>query len=593
MKRFLSSISTLFLALGLISSCATNKPQVSDSNGNHEITIVYTNDIHSYIANKAPALRISKISQMAQDFKSQGKNVLLVDAGDAIQGSTYGSIDNGYSVIELMNKSGYNLATPGNHEFDYGVDNFYKIASKAKFPYISCNFHPISEENKSRILPATKIFDIGGKKIAFVGISTPETITSSTPTKFQDGKGNFIYSIDGTENYEDFYRSVQKAIDSVRKNADYVVALAHVGVGIDEKIKKISSFDVIQNTTGIDAYIDGHSHTEMEENLVKDKSGKNVLLTQTGSYLNAVGIMTIDEKGNFSSKLVNDYSGSDKKIEVLENNLIKRINDILGQKIADLETELYINDPKDEKVRLIRAKELNIGDFVSDSIYWFFNEKSKIDCDIVIYNAGGIRASIKAGEVTENDIKNVSPFGNQICMIQATGQQIKDALEMGAVVAGIWDKQWNTPAENGGFLQVAGMKYTIDPNIKSNVIIDENKMFKSVNGAYKVKDIQVYNKKTASYEDLNLSKTYTIGGINYILRDSGNGLSMFKDCNGVVDFVGQDSEILSSYMKSFSKKGNYPNVKSENSSLSKYKGYLINYENPFGAGRIKIEELKK
>lgn len=593
MKRFLSSISTLFLALGLITSCATNKPQISDLNENHEITIVYTNDIHSYVANEAPALRISKISQMVKDFKSQGKNVLLVDAGDAIQGTSYGSIDSGNSVIELMNKAGYNLATPGNHEFDYGVDNFYKLVSKAKFPYISCNFHPISEENKNRNLPATKIFDMGGKKIAFVGISTPRTIYSSSPVNFQDGNGNFIYSIDGTQNPEDFYRSVQKAIDSVRKDADYVIALAHVGVGIDEKVQKISSLDVIPNITGLDAYIDGHSHTEMEENLVKDKNGKNVLLTQTGFYLNSVGIMTIDENGNFSTKLVKDYNKSESKVEDLEKKLINQINATLGQKVAFLETTLTVTNPEDEKQRLIRAKELNIGDFVSDSIYWFFNEKSKIDCDIVIYNGGGIRASIKNGEVTENDIKNVSPFGNQICLIQATGQQIKDALEMGTTVTGMWNEEWNMPAENTGFMHVAGMKYTIDPNIKSNVVVAEKKIFKSVNGAYRVKDIQVYNKKTASYEDLNLSKTYTVGGINFLLRKSGNGLSMFKDCNGVVDFVGQDNEILSSYMKSFSKKGNYPNVKTENSSLSKYKGYLINYENPFGAGRIKIEELKK
>lgn len=557
------------------------------------IYIVYTNDIHSYIYNTVkdengenkPGLRMSNIAAMISDMKAEGKNVILVDAGDELQGDVYGAFDEGESVIELMNACGYNLATPGNHDFDFGMNAFFNRIEEADYPYISCNFHALIGDEDP--LNASHIFTIGGKKIAFIGITTPEAITSSTPTYFQNEKGEYIYTIDGVDGAVDMYVGVQNVIDKVKEEVDYVIAIGHVGVGIDEKRNSISSYDVIANVEGLDAFIDGHSHTVMEKELVKDKSGKEVVLTQTGSYLDNVGLMEIDGD-TITTSLISSYDRADVDVVSIEDEINNRIMERMGEKVAKLSTTMYINSPDDTAKRLIRSREMNSGDMISDSVYWYFNEVLDIDCDVAITNGGGIRAQLNSGDVTYMDIKSVEPFGNMICLINATGQQILDALEMGTTVMGEWDDAWDIPAENGGFLHVAGMQYTIDSTIPSSVITKGDGMFESVDGAYRVKDVKIYNKETQEYDDMDLEKTYAVGGINYLLRNNGNGLNMFSNDEMVIDFVGQDYSILAMYFEAFKKDGDYPLVNTKNSPLNSLSGYQIDYENPYGAGRINV-----
>lgn len=557
------------------------------------IYIVYTNDIHSYIYNTVkdennedkPGLRMSNIAAMVSDMEADGKNVILVDAGDELQGNVYGAFDEGESVVELMNLCGYRIATPGNHDFDYGMNSFFNRIEEANYPYVSCNFHAL--EGDGNPLHESQIFDIGGEKIAFVGVTTPETITSSTPIYFQNEKGEYIYTIDGIDDPADMYMSVQKAIDKVKDEVDYIIAIGHVGVGIDEKKDKISSYDVIANVEGLDAFIDGHSHTVMEKELVKDKSGKEVLLTQTGSYLSNVGLMEIDGD-TIKSSLISSYDKIDDDVASAEEAINNRIMEQMGEKVAELSATMYINSPEDSDKRLIRSREMNSGDIVSDSVYWYFNDLLEIDCDVVLSNGGGIRSQLNSGDITYMDIKSVEPFGNMICMIEATGQQILDALEMGTTVIGEWDEQWEIPAENGGFLHVAGMQYTIDATIPSSVVTKGDGMFEKVDGEYRVRDVKIYNKETSEYEDMDPDRTYTVGGINYLLRNNGNGLNMFSDDNMIIDFVGQDYSILAMYLVAFEKDGEYPLVNTKNSPLNKYSGYQIDYENPYGANRINI-----
>lgn len=581
------------LVAALFVSCTTAKTY-----GASEVSIIYTNDVHTYInnmvkvdGNYVSGLRFSKIAGLVKDMKNEGKEVILVDAGDAIQGTSYGSFDGGFSVIDLMNATGYKLAAIGNHEFDYGADHFYDISKRAKFDYVSCNLHYIGKDGKHRDFAPYKIIKAGGRKIAFIGICTPETLTSSSPTNFQNENGEFIYSVDGCASEKDLYASVQNSIDAVKSKVDFCIALGHLGVSMGEIKGHISSADVIENTKGLDAFIGGHSHTIILGEKVKDLEGKEVLSTQTGSYLSAVGIMTLGTDGKIKTKFLKDYGTCDAKVAKLEDKLVDSINQVYGNQIAVLETKLDVNSPEIENQRLIRAQEMNIGDFVADSVYWFFNVAQGLDCDVAIINGGGIRTFIKDGPVTVNDMKNVQPFGNMVCLIKATGQQILDALEMGTTVTGEWDYEWNSPAENGGFLQVAGIKYEIDPSYKSSVKKDEKGMFVSVEGKYRVKNVCVFNKKKGAYEPLDMKKTYSLAGINYLLRNSGNGLSMFRNCDAIVDYAGQDYEILAEYCRSFIKDGTYARIKTEGSRLKEYKGYLIDYENPFGAGRIQI--LKK
>lgn len=565
----------------------------ADTEKSSSVYIVYTNDIHSYIYNssaddsgeKKPSLRMSNVAAMVKDMEAEGKDVILVDAGDELQGDVYGAFDEGESVIELMNACGYDLATPGNHDFDYGMNAFFNRIEEADYPYISCNFHAMTESENP--LDACQTFAINGKKIVFVGITTPETITSSTPTYFQNAKGEYIYTIDGVDGADDLYASVQKAIDNVKNDADYVIAIGHVGVGIDEKRNNISSYDVIAHVEGLDAFIDGHSHTTIEKELVKDKSGKEVLLTQTGSYLNNVGLMEIDGDVIISS-LIDSYDKADADVASIEEEVNDRIMARMGEKVAELSTPMYINNPDDPKKRLIRSREMNSGDIISDSVYWYFNEALEMDCDLVLTNGGGIRAQLGSGDITYMDIKTVEPFGNMVCLINATGQQILDALEMGATVIGDWDDEWDIPAENGGFLHVAGMQYTIDATIPSSVKTKGDGMFESVDGVYRVRDVKIYNKETQEYEDMDPDQTYTVGGTNYILRNNGNGLNMFNNNEMIVDFVGQEYSILAMYLEAFEKAGEYPVVSTKNSPLAKLTGYQLDYENPYGANRITI-----
>lgn len=561
-----------------------------------EITIVYTNDVHSYIYNGAndgqdnaagDGLRFSKIAAMVADMKADNKNVLLVDAGDELQGNIYGAIDQGESIIKLMNATGYDLATPGNHDFDYGVLSFLKLRDEANYPYITCNFESLNPDEEA--FEDYKIFDFDGTKVAFVGVTTPETITSSTPVYFQNENGSFIYTIDGMINCQDLYGSVQNAVDAVRDEVDYVIVIGHVGAGLDEKKAGIASTDIINNTTGIDAFIDGHSHTIMECSMHKNKEGKDVILTQTGSYLSSVGVMTIAKDGSISTKLVNDYDREDESVAAIEQAVVQKVSDLMGEKIGTFDTKMYVNNPNNSKQRIVRAMETNAGDFLADSVYWYFNEHFGQNCDIALQNGGGIRAEINAGDATYSSIKSVEPFGNMVCLINATGQQVLDALEMGVSSVGAWDNEWNIPAEYGGFMHVAGIKYTVDASVESSVKLDENGMFEAVTGDYRIKDVQVYNRASQEYEPLDVNKRYAVGGINYVLRNGGNGLSMFLDDELIVDYVGQDYVILADYVKSFADNGH---VNTANSPISSYTGYLLNYENPFGAGRITINNAE-
>ena len=586
MKKIFSFI-LMFIFVLTLSSCGKNE----------EIKILYTNDIHGYIANQKedenkniiPLLRLNNIAAYKKKLIDENKNVLLFDAGDEIQGSVYGSLDKGVEMIKILNKVGYDLAVPGNHEFDFGMDGFNRIVKDANYPFISCNFKSL--ENNKNIFDSSKIFNIGGKKIGVVGVSTPESITTSTPKFFQNEKGEFIYTFDGIKDRNDLYNSVQKAINEIRNDVDYLIILGHLGVGIDAEKIGIRSIDVINNTTGIDAFIDGHSHTVVDNKIVKTKDNKDCVLTQTGCYLDGIGEMTINKDG-ISARLINDLSSySDNDVKIMEDSLIQSITNKLNNKIANLEKPLLVTSSDNLKQRLVRARETNLGDFTSDSVYWYLNMEKELNCDIALTNGGGIRANLLAGDITYLDAKTVEPYGNQVCLIKTKGINIKNALEMGVTVLEKWDDEWNTPAENGGFLQVSGMKFEVDCSVKSSVKTDDHGMFLSVDGDYRVKNVMVYNKSTKAYENLDLNKEYYVGGINYILRNNGNGLSMFKDSENVVDYVGEDYMLLANYMASFKSSNGDVVVNNLNSPLKKYENYLLDYENPAGSSRIKILNL--
>ncbi len=546
-----------------------------------DVTILYTNDVHTYIDKQSPKLTYAAIADLKQSYQDAGKDVLLVDAGDHVQGTAYGSMDEGASIIKLMNAAGYDVATPGNHEFDYGMDRAKAIMKEADFPYLSCNW--VDLRTTLRVLPSVKVFVRGGRRIAFVGVTTPETFTKSTPAYFMDkAQRKYIYDIQGGEDGKKLYDAVQKAIDKAKLLADVVIGLGHLGV--DPSSSPWTSEEVIAHTSGFDAFIDGHSHTVMENKQVKDASGKAVTLTQTGSYFANVGEMTIAADGTITTKLIPTHEGMDAGIAAMQTSWVNTVDDMLGEKIAVGDSDFYVSDPATGK-RRIRSAETNLGDFVADGIYTYFNEVEKLHCDVAIMNGGGIRADVPAGDWTFKTCKQVSPFGNVACLMSVTGKQIQDALEFAARFAGEGGK------ENGGFLQVAGATYEIHTDIPNTVQTDEkNVWIGSATGTPRVQNVKIYDKASGSYLPLDPGATYALAGMNYTLRNLGDGFAMFDGAELIKDYVSEDYLVMSTYAMIFDgvDAAGLPHLSSANSPLAAYPGYLLNYEQPYGAGRITI-----
>ena len=546
-----------------------------------DVTILYTNDVHTYIDKQSPKLTYAAIADLKQSYQNAGKDVLLVDAGDHVQGTAYGSMDEGASIIKLMNAAGYDVATPGNHEFDYGMDRAKAIMKEADFPYLSCNW--VDLRTTLRVLPSVKVFVRGGRRIAFVGVTTPETFTKSTPAYFMDkAQRKYIYDIQGGEDGKKLYDAVQKAIDKAKLLADVVIGLGHLGV--DPSSSPWTSEEVIAHTSGFDAFIDGHSHTVMENKQVRDASGKAVTLTQTGSYFANVGEMTIAADGTITTKLIPTHEGMDATIAAMQTGWVNTVDDMLGEKIAVGDSDFYVSDPATGK-RRIRSAETNLGDFVADGIYAYFNEVEKLHCDLAIMNGGGIRADVPAGDWTFKTCKQVSPFGNVACLMSVTGKQIQDALEFAARFAGEGGK------ENGGFLQVAGATYEIHTDIPNTVQTDEkNVWIGSATGTPRVQNVKIYDKASGSYLPLDPGATYALAGMNYTLRNLGDGFAMFDGAELIKDYVSEDYLVMATYAMTFdgADAEGLPHLSSANSPLAAYPGYLLNYEQPYGAGRITI-----
>lgn len=507
-----------------------------------QITILYTNDIHCGINDN---LGFATVATIKGALEAAGRNVILVDNGDAVQGDTIGTLSKGEYIVDIMNQVGYDVAIPGNHEFDYGMDQFNKLVEQANYTYISCNF----TGPNGVVLPAYKIIEKAGKKIAFVGISTPKTLTSSTPKFFMNDAGEFVYNFCEDATNDKLVATVQAAIDAARaEGADYVIALSHLG--IDMSCTPYTSSEVIVKLNGLDAVLDGHSHSTIPQELVKGADGKDVLLSSTGTKLSSVGCLNITLDG-LNSTLI-----TDKDMTAYIGDITGQFEELLNKVVANTQYELCIKDPATGE-RMVHSNETNLGDLCADAYL------ALSDADIAFVNGGGVRDTIPAGDINYGQIIKVHPYGNMLTVIVAKGQQIKDALEHGVR---------NMPGESGGFLQCAGLKYTIDLNVDSHVVLDDKGMFSKVDGDYRVKDIMVLN-ANGEYEALDLEKEYKLASHNYMLLDKGDGYAMFDGCEVLQDSVMLDNQVLINY-------------------IVDYLGGVVGeaYADPYGQGRITIIE---
>lgn len=525
------------------------------------VSIVFTNDVHCAIDQQVDkdgnvtGIGYAGVAAYANAQKSLygAGNVTLVDAGDAIQGGPVGTLTKGAALVQIMNAVGYDYAIPGNHEFDYGMDQFNALVKQAGATYLSCNFTKLNADGSKASVFAPfaietyKDADVaaddadGVLKVAYVGISTPETLTKSSPANFQDAAGNYIYGFCQDETGEALYAAVQSAVDEARaQGADYVVAVGHLG--IEGTTSRWTSEAVIKHTDGIDALIDGHSHEAYDKTVgsevaagaiqtLANSDGDKVVLVQTGTKLANVGNLVIDADAadgqDVTAQLVpaSECKDEDAAVKKVVDQVNGELADVLNKVVGKTDVALTIVDA--DGVRQVRHHETNMGDLVADAY------RAAVGADIALANGGGVRASIAAGDITNNDLLSVQPYGNELCLIEATGQEILDALEMGAS---------NAPEEFGGFLQVSGLSYKIDASIPSSVKTDENGNFVSVDGERRVFDVKVGD------QAIDATKTYKVASHGYMLLEGGDGLTMFKDNKVLQENVILDNQALINYI---------------------------------------------
>lgn len=539
-RRFLGLLWSLILTCSLItgmSMSAWAQEAGTVKGADQDIVVLYTNDVHCAIDEN---IGYGGLALYKKQMMNQTPYVTLVDAGDAIQGAPVGTLSEGGYIIDIMNQTGYDVAVPGNHEFDYGMPSFLELAGKLNCGYYSCNF--ISTASGQSVFAPYKMISYGDTQVAYVGVSTPESFTKSTPAYFQDANGNYIYSFCEDADGKDVI---------VTQTGTKLANIGKMTIHTDGTISTELISEVVP------------SEVNRTYTVQKNDSLSRIAKRELGSYDRWREIYDsnrdkISDPGTiYPGMVLTIRQGSvvNENGRAVDPDTHSLIEQIKGQFNETLKTPLgstaYKLTIKDEATgeRRIRNGETNLGDLAADAY------RVQLGADIGLCNGGGVRTDIESGTITYEDTLAVFPFGNMGCVAEVTGQQIKDALEMGAK---------NYPEESGGFMHVSGLTYTIDSSVKSSIKVDDKGNFVSVDGPYRVTDILVGG------QPIDLNKTYTVASHNYMLKSGGDGMTMFNGCNIIKDEVMVDVDVLSTYIQ-----GLGGSVSSE-------------YENSEGQGRIVI-----
>lgn len=522
----------LALLIGLMGGCGSD-------DGQQDIVVLYTGGVYCAVDEN---IGYAGLAAYKKQVEEETPYVALVDCGDALQGDAIGTISQGEYLVDIMNKVGYDFAVLGNHEFDYGMERLAELMEMSDAAYLGCNVdYTGSGENALSALQQYEIVDYGDTKVAFIGISAPESISQSTPAYFMDENGDIVYSF-CSDSGEALYSRVQETVDSCREEgADYVIALTHLRD--DESSAPFRSTDLIAGTSGIDAVLDSDSHSAIDSDMVEKEEGREIPLSSSGTGLENIGQLTITPEGDITTRLISDFEEKDSDMESFIADIQSEYEEELQQVIAGSDVELTTES--EDGVRLIRNRETNLGDFCADAY------RQIAGADIAFVNGGGIRADLPEGDITYEDILAVHPYGNHLCVVEATGQEILDALEMGSrsTMAETGDGE-KAAGESGGFLQVSGLRYTIDTSVDSTVKVDKDGMFVSCGQQRRVKNVEVLQ-DDGSYEPIDVDETYTLASHDYMLRQSGDGFTMFADNEMVVEEGMVDYQILITYISDY------------------------------------------
>lgn len=512
--NFFSIILCLLLLCTLVPLSA-----FAQESENSDIIILYENDMHCAIDG------YSKISALKTTLLETCNYVGVVSSGDFVQGDTLGAISKGEYIVNTMNLVGYDAIALGNHEFDYKFDRLKKIAESLNTTPVCSNFYKNSESTP--VFQPYTIKTYGDIDIAYIGVTTPDTLTSSSPAQFMDENGNYICNFSGTN----LSQAVQSAIDSAKnEGADYIIGLTHLGT--ENVYEQWNVQTLINNTEGFDVVLDGHSHSVVERLEVADKNGDLVPISSTGSKFANLGKLTISN-GNFKTELIptQTLTDTDPQIDEYIKNIREEYSALGNRVVGKSEVELFFQDENGN--RLIRNTQTNLGDFCADAF------RVVTGADIGVINGGGIRAQLDKGEITFNELLSVYPYNNTVCVAEVTGQQILDFLELSVSMY---------PEENGTFQHVSGLTYTLKSYISSPVVFDEYMAFEKVDGERRICNVKVLNSKTALYEPIDENKIYTLASHNYLLLDHGSGATMLDNSNIILNNGMLDVELLEVYI---------------------------------------------
>lgn len=483
-----------------VSAMAIDAPKTGDDFSG-KVVIIHTNDTHGGdLAVSGKSIGTAGIAQLRRDYESAGAEVILVSAGDAIQGDPLVNLSKGEAAISFMSLAGYDFMVPGNHEFDWGTSNLLSLEKLAKFKIISANIYD-SAKNEP-LFDTCMTFDTKLGKIGMFGLTTPEAATKAHPDKV---KGTSFHAGD------ELYADAQAQVDALKKNGcKYIICVSHLG--IDEGSAPNRSIDIAQKVNGIDVIIDGHSHSVLDGSDAANKYG-STLIVSAGEKAAYAGVVILD-KNDYKAGLISAASYS--KTDAAVAAEIKTVNDSVESQLAKVfaKTEVLLDGNRDPGVR---TKETNLGDFAADAILWGANfalGEGKVDAAIT--NGGGIRASIAKGDVTMKDMATVFPYSNTIATVSVTGAQLLELLEA-AVYA--------VPQASGSFPQVSGIEFVIKTAVPyvNGAKYGDSTYYAPANPGSRVLEVKVGGKP------LDLAKTYTIA-TNDFTASGGDTYHVFKSC---------------------------------------------------------------
>ena len=510
-----SRIFSYFILFILTLTTNSKRNLLEEGEKSDDIIILHTNDVHCGIDDY---IGYDGLMLYKKELQTKYNHVLLVDAGDHIQGGAVGLLSQGKDIIDIMNKLEYDVVTLGNHEFDYKLERLYNLSHEMNNEYICANF--CFRKDKEAIFKPYRIVQVGNIKIGFIGLVTLQTLTKTYLHSLVDENGELIYDFLNGNKGNELYERVQQQINNLKNedHVDYVIIISHFGYGGDA-LKEYTSKGLLENLSGVNAIIDGHTHL-IYNSTWKDEDNKDIYISQAGTRLSNIGKLTIKTDGTITSEMLSEvplFEGYTEYMTV-KRDKNRYVDPEMNQFLEDIKashgdefkkvvghTDFDLLGAGNEK-EVMRFEENMLCDLVADSMKHYGNS------DVAILNAGSIRNDLLKGDITYENILDVLPFSNKIIVLEIKGAEILNILEFG---------MRTLPGISSRFSQVSGIKFKVDDSIPSPVVVNDIESFVKVEGERRVYDVYIGNEK------LDENKLYNLS-VNDYMAEGGDGYAMLS-----------------------------------------------------------------